>query len=255
MTIMKSSCNELEQEPLETTRLYEIVRKDEGCPATTYATVVASGTIHARKEEGSSPPTKKQRVTSPRNTKTGKSKRILKLRAKTVTEMRNYMGFEPKPPHPSHLCELQSSQFQQECFSALPLPCTKCKSSMPKYSFVLKAKWSTRKVHIQNKHSQTCMVCRYQAHIEDEDSTYTGAAKEKTQKYRQLGEKTRETVLELPLEQLDDFFDREVYLLGHNVRLKNKWVVLLQPMPLLSLPERSMREKKRAALHQPRNNG
>eukprot|EP00808_Paulinella_micropora_P030696 g73935.t1 len=30
MTIMKSSCNELEQEPSETTRLYEIVRKDEG---------------------------------------------------------------------------------------------------------------------------------------------------------------------------------------------------------------------------------
>eukprot|EP00808_Paulinella_micropora_P026714 g3817.t1 len=59
------------------------------------------------------------------------------------------MGFEPTPPHPSHLCELQSSQFQQECFSALPLPCTKCKSSMPKCSFVLKAKWSTRKVHIQ----------------------------------------------------------------------------------------------------------
>eukprot|EP00808_Paulinella_micropora_P001959 g42897.t1 len=39
-----------------------------------------------------------------------------------VTEMRNYTGFEPTPPHPSQLCELQSSQFQQECFSALPLP-------------------------------------------------------------------------------------------------------------------------------------
>eukprot|EP00808_Paulinella_micropora_P006861 g61418.t1 len=64
------------------------------------------------------------------------------------------------------------------------------------------------------------MVCRYQVHIEDKDST--GAAKEKTHKYRQLGEKTRETVL--PLEQLEDFFDREVYLPGHNVRLKNKWV-------------------------------
>eukprot|EP00808_Paulinella_micropora_P026711 g3812.t1 len=70
-----------------------------GCPATTYATVVASGTIHARKEEGTSTPTKKQRVTSPRNTKTGKSKRVLKLRAKTVTEIRWVSNLH----HPIHL--------------------------------------------------------------------------------------------------------------------------------------------------------